>query len=386
MIEGEIRRPRTSQLSVLECLRGRELGGSSGWLSGVLARSLQLQFRWSQPVPACSLHRHPCHGLLIASAHRLLFFRHGEDVPHCARQSSVQSITFVMARWAPVSAPLVGVVMSDNLQKMHCVEVLRPPIHIDDATDSSDRAVLVSLQSVPVLRVNRRVLNISWSAERDDENIQLFVCVEDTLYIVYWPSTQVRRFRKYASPVVCFSPSAPGQHSSQLCSPGLVGLRNGAISTTDSRIRGINANILINMKHCVDHIHVMKNGTSVLLQDVVGNVNVFDIRRTNVPSLTVVRKHPSRCAQLIQGSLFWVTTDEKMILVRADINDVKNTIDVWSLVDEQTRLAQVCESHTRGVSPGASILISPNLSFYNDNLFDFTSVSINSKFYDVTCP
>ena len=234
--------------------------------------------------------------------------------------------------------------------------------------------------------------------------LELVVCSEDAVYRIAWPTCQVTRLCAVSSPAVCFAPisAATMPHSSNTSGgSGVLGLRNGSIFLTDPRMHSASCTgahstdgssdsgsssrnssgnssgsgsgsgsgskkhglrhtprpssssssasssplLLTRMKHCIDHLHTLQHSPTVLAQDVVGNVSLFDLRRASHAAVTIVVQPPV-ASHLLQGSLFWVSPDEEMVLVNAridtpDSHHHSRAIDIWSVTHSAQRHHQV---------------------------------------------
>jgi hypothetical protein len=127
-----------------------------------------------------------------------------------------------------------------------------------------------------------------------------------------------------------------------------VGLRNGTIIIADLRAPTVTlrsgtseynaAGKVGNLPFCVDHILAMKDGFSLVAQDVTGTLSVYDTRKPAQPYLSLVE--PSND---VRRRGFWVTADESVVVAPANC-DLSQRIengssDSYACIDERTHAA-----------------------------------------------
>jgi hypothetical protein len=248
-------------------------------------------------------------------------------------------------------------------------------------------------------RASKLQTNKAEHEQGQGHELELVVCSEDAVISIAWPACHATRLCAVASPAVCFAPlsacsaCSAGQRA-PCCACGLVGLRNGSILMVHSpghtacrgggrggassggrdggrgggSSRGSRSDhhdrpspvLLARMPHCLDHLHPLHGGRAVLAQDIVGNLRLVDLlsRRPGHRAVDIVHTPRAACSQLLQGSLFWVSPDERMVLVngrslecsQGSPDEHARAIDVWSLAAPFCRLHQVAVCNGRGAA------------------------------------
>lgn len=364
---------RVSDFSVVGTLRRQQLIGKSMNYSVVLARSIQLMATDTFPNTSVkSVDYHPTHGKLLTTESHLLFVRQEGRISHQGlyfqHSSSSLGDSFISAKWAPISDALVGAVACDSLRGVCKVVVLRPITDLDIGIQSEGEEwahVVRRMESTTVFELAKSIMGMHW-AHSHTGGLELIVCSEDALYRVSWPSHAVSVATSVPSPAVCWS-SQLDAFPSSCC--GVVGLRNGSILMTDSRMQS--SSCVSRMPHCIDHMYSLRRRPQVLAQDVVGTLSIFDLRKTSSPAVSIVKQHKSAASVLIKGSLFWVSSDEEMVLTSGGLDQSQNqrgfhtrAIDVWSVRTSDQRYHQVpirvqSDSHSTS-SLSSSLRFAPN--------------------------
>mmetsp|Transcript_12588 Transcript_12588/g.23330 ORF Transcript_12588/g.23330 Transcript_12588/m.23330 type:complete len:589 (-) Transcript_12588:82-1848(-) len=371
-------RPHKSQFCLISSLRSRQLSRHRGSIdfSCLLARSILLTNKGTIPEHVIGIDSHVKYGKLITTASCIWCLRDCVGSEYLRVPVPSASMRFVVARWAPTfSSPLVGAVLVDTSSGVHRVIVVQAEGgNLAEGFDNADRL------PVSMLEVKGGISQLQWvvaDGGREggvEPTLALVLCGEEGAYRVEWPSGVVSRLCCVSSPVTSFA----ALRDCGGCG-GVAGLRNGSIIFADSRLPCDSGGGMMSdisrvrssasavcspqsraagrMKHCVDHMYAMSSGVGVLVQDVVGNVNLFDIRMSRCPAMTVIRKHRDAAACLVQGSLFWVSSDEKMVLVSGSCDSPgsmlhSRAIDVWSLTELERRHHQ--EPLPRGGSDAAT--------------------------------
>jgi hypothetical protein len=93
----------------------------------------------------------------------------------------------------------------------------------------------------------------------------------------------------------------------------LVGLRNGSVYVQDRRVRAQHQSLshVYSMPFYIDHMHPLSDMRSVVVRDVAGNIDRFDVRYPNKTLLTVCS---STSNTSISRSKFWVSSSEDFLL------------------------------------------------------------------------
>ena len=344
-----VRRPQVSQSSVISALRRRQLSGIARGVdfTGVLARSVRLECRDTFPDTLIGIDYHPLFGKLLVTPACLLRIR-SHSSSDVMRLFTTSHWLIISARWAPdCSSPLVGAALRDPQRGVYRVVVM---------SGTSDAYHELSSTTLLDLSEEEGVIQVQWI--RSGLHISLVVCCENVVYKVDWPSGRVSRMCTVISPAMSFVGLSSPDVGCDQTAGGVIGLRNGSILLIDPRTPNSrcskskkrtpsDAHVTVGrMKHCVDHMYALRGGLTLLAQDVVGNVSLFDLRRSTDPAMHVVRKNRAASTYLIKGSSFWVSCDEKMIMVSGVIDEPdvlyhNRAIDIWCLTDPERRHHQV---------------------------------------------
>lgn len=153
------------------------------------------------------------------------------------------------------------------------------------------------------------------------------------------------------SPVVAIA-TLPANHDGNCV---IVGQRNGFVQMIDSRCRSNQPKRKIAAsRHCVDHITVLPDNVSTIIQDVTGQVSIYDVRYSSREYLRVTESSAS-----VRTRRFWVSADSKsMVLSHPSIAD--EGLGVFSLVHANTLLGVSAYPWTPLSSRDARSLASPS--------------------------
>lgn len=95
----------------------------------------------------------------------------------------------------------------------------------------------------------------------------------------------------------------------------ITGYRNGRISHYDNRqnyTTSDNANDVGTMEYAVDYMHCLRNNYSIVVQDIIGTIKVFDQRKPNMVALINKARNDNRLSTQIKR--FWVSDNENVLV------------------------------------------------------------------------
>jgi hypothetical protein len=91
----------------------------------------------------------------------------------------------------------------------------------------------------------------------------------------------------------------------------ITGFRNGKIINYDKRQNEIAIDIG-NMNYAIDYIHCLRNNHSIIVQDILGTIKIFDQRKPNMIKQTIWQaRDESHIATQIKR--FWISDNENML-------------------------------------------------------------------------
>lgn len=113
-----------------------------------------------------------------------------------------------------------------------------------------------------------------------------------------------------------------------------IGLRNGQILfASDPQNQQSSFHCLGSLPYCIDHCHWLQKSCApqLLVRDVCGNVQLFDVRRAKHPVSIVKEGRENTCRKV--G--FWVSHDERLVVTQDEINGanaIQNAIGVYPIL------------------------------------------------------